>query len=169
MSKSNAKRILHTLTTGKKCISLWSMPNAHKCQYISTPLAARYRCWNLDDSLVYSNYRTISTTFIHNSPLALKQKSNSDDNNKKTSDRKPNIKIEKQESQSNVDTKGSEKTENSNQDDVVPPEKEEKLSMTARFRKMYKEYWYVLLPVHIVTSSCWFGGFYYLSTRYMNI
>lgn len=41
----------------------------------------------------------------------------------------------------------------------------QQLTMTARFKKMYKEYWYVLLPVHIGTSSIWLGGFYYLSTR----
>ncbi|XP_002025328.2 uncharacterized protein C18orf19 homolog A [Drosophila persimilis] len=33
----------------------------------------------------------------------------------------------------------------------------------AKFRHMYKQYWYVLIPVHCVTSIGWFGGFYYLS------
>lgn len=28
---------------------------------------------------------------------------------------------------------------------------------------MYKEYWYVVLPVHCFTSVFWFGGFYYLA------
>ncbi|KAL1123847.1 hypothetical protein AAG570_001618 [Ranatra chinensis] len=28
---------------------------------------------------------------------------------------------------------------------------------------MYRDYWYVLLPVHVVTSCGWFGGFYYLA------
>lgn len=40
-----------------------------------------------------------------------------------------------------------------------------KLGLFARFKKMYKEYWYVLLPAHLVTSAVWFGSFYYLSTR----
>ncbi|CAH0726075.1 unnamed protein product, partial [Brenthis ino] len=26
---------------------------------------------------------------------------------------------------------------------------------------MYKDYWYVVLPVHMTTSALWFGGFYY--------
>lgn len=39
------------------------------------------------------------------------------------------------------------------------------LGLFARFKKMYKEYWYVLLPVHVVTSAGWLTGFYYLSKR----
>lgn len=42
---------------------------------------------------------------------------------------------------------------------------EEKLGLFARFKKMSKEYWYVLLPVHVLTSTVWLGGFYYLSVR----
>lgn len=41
---------------------------------------------------------------------------------------------------------------------VQPP-----LGLFARFKKMYKEYWYILLPVHVVTSAVWLGGFYYLA------
>lgn len=44
-----------------------------------------------------------------------------------------------------------------------PAEKEEKLGLIARFKKMTKEYWYVLIPVHVFTSCFWFGGFYYAS------
>jgi hypothetical protein len=40
-----------------------------------------------------------------------------------------------------------------------------KLGLVARFKKMAKEYWYVLIPVHVVTSSIWLGSFYYASTR----
>ncbi|EEB15890.1 conserved hypothetical protein [Pediculus humanus corporis] len=34
---------------------------------------------------------------------------------------------------------------------------------------MYKEYWYVLIPVHLITSSIWFGGFYYLAASGIDI
>lgn len=44
-----------------------------------------------------------------------------------------------------------------------------KLGLIARFRKMYKEYWYVLVPVHCVTSVFWFGGFYYASTSGVDV
>jgi hypothetical protein len=40
-----------------------------------------------------------------------------------------------------------------------------KLSLFARFKQMYKDYYYVLIPVHIVTSIGWFGGFYHASHR----
>lgn len=44
-------------------------------------------------------------------------------------------------------------------------QKEKKLSLFQRFKEMYKKYWYVLVPVHLVTSAFWFGGFYYLAKR----
>ena len=43
--------------------------------------------------------------------------------------------------------------------------KEKQLSIYQKLKKMYKEYWYVLIPVHLITSSIWFGGFYYLAAR----
>ncbi|EFA03807.2 uncharacterized protein C18orf19 homolog B [Tribolium castaneum] len=44
-----------------------------------------------------------------------------------------------------------------------------KPSIFQRFKQMYKEYWYVLLPVHLVTSAAWFGGFYYLAKSGVDI
>lgn len=44
-------------------------------------------------------------------------------------------------------------------------EKEKKLSIFKRFKQLYRDYWYVLVPVHLVTSAGWFGGFYYLAKR----
>lgn len=41
-----------------------------------------------------------------------------------------------------------------------------KLSLFQRFKAMYRDYWYVLLPVHVVTSVGWFVGFYYVAKRY---
>lgn len=40
---------------------------------------------------------------------------------------------------------------------------DKQLGLIARFKKMAKEYWYVLIPVHCFTSCFWFGGFYYAS------
>ncbi|XP_017078070.1 protein FAM210A [Drosophila eugracilis] len=37
------------------------------------------------------------------------------------------------------------------------------MGLFAKFKHMYKQYWYVLIPVHVFTSVGWFGGFYYLS------
>lgn len=44
-------------------------------------------------------------------------------------------------------------------------EESQHLGLFARFKKMAKEYWYVLIPVHVVTSSVWIGAFYYASKR----
>jgi len=40
------------------------------------------------------------------------------------------------------------------------PKEEEKVSIFQKFKKMSKDYWYVLVPVHVATSLVWFGGFY---------
>lgn len=54
----------------------------------------------------------------------------------------------------------------SNDKELPEPPPEKKLSLFKRFKDMYKKYWYVLVPVHVVTSTFWFGGFYYLAKRY---
>ncbi|XP_034828102.1 uncharacterized protein C18orf19 homolog A [Maniola hyperantus] len=46
-------------------------------------------------------------------------------------------------------------------DPKTPQEPEKKPGLIQRFKQMYKDYWYVLLPVHMTTSAIWFGGFYY--------
>ncbi|XP_068251178.1 uncharacterized protein C18orf19 homolog A isoform X2 [Palaemon carinicauda] len=38
--------------------------------------------------------------------------------------------------------------------------KEEKLSLVQKFKLMYKQYWYVLIPVHVATSLVWYGSFF---------
>lgn len=48
------------------------------------------------------------------------------------------------------------------EDDLLPPKN---LGIIARFRAMYKQYWYVMVPVHVITSTGWLMGFYYLSKR----
>lgn len=42
------------------------------------------------------------------------------------------------------------------------PEDKKKKTLFQNFKQMYRDYWYVLVPVHVVTSVAWFGGFYYL-------
>ncbi|KAI9582052.1 uncharacterized protein C18orf19 homolog A [Glossina fuscipes] len=36
------------------------------------------------------------------------------------------------------------------------------LSQFQKLKLMYKKYWYVLIPVHLITSTCWIVGFYYM-------
>lgn len=40
-----------------------------------------------------------------------------------------------------------------------------KLGLIQRFKEMYRDYWYVLVPVHVATSAVWFGSFYYAVRR----
>lgn len=67
-----------------------------------------------------------------------------------------------QEAPVKIETK---KQDNQDEKPSVKTQLEQKISLTAKFKKMWKDYWYVLLPVHLVTSSLWLGGLYYLSTR----
>lgn len=46
-----------------------------------------------------------------------------------------------------------------------PADTEQKLSIFQRFKKTYKEHGKVLIGVHLITSTIWFGSFY-LSVRW---
>ena len=37
-----------------------------------------------------------------------------------------------------------------------------KTGIVAKFKQMFKDYWYVLVPVHVATSIVWFGSFYFM-------
>lgn len=49
------------------------------------------------------------------------------------------------------------------EDQKKEDEEPEKLTLFQKFKRMYRDYWYVLVPVHLVTSAAWLGGFYYLA------
>jgi hypothetical protein len=61
------------------------------------------------------------------------------------------------------DEKNAQHDEKDKEAIVDPIEEYKKLGLFARFKRMTKEYWYVLIPVHCFTSCFWFGGFYYAS------
>lgn len=62
----------------------------------------------------------------------------------------------------NVATNGNKQTEKSKIEEPNTAEAQ-KLSLLQRFKQMYRDYWYVLVPVHLITSLGWFAGFYYLA------
>ncbi|XP_023242423.1 protein FAM210A-like [Centruroides sculpturatus] len=66
----------------------------------------------------------------------------------RTLENKPKHKLEKEE----------ELAENANEE-----KEEKKMSLVQRYKTMLKEYWYVLIPVHVATSLVWFGSFYYVA------
>lgn len=65
----------------------------------------------------------------------------------------------------NFATNGNKQTEKSKVEEPNTAEAQ-KLSLLQRFKQMYRDYWYVLVPVHLITSLGWFAGFYYLAKRY---
>lgn len=38
-----------------------------------------------------------------------------------------------------------------------------------RFKNMAKKYWYIVLPVHMVTSTIWFGSFYFIASSGVDV
>lgn len=40
-----------------------------------------------------------------------------------------------------------------------------KLSLYGKIKAMYRDYWYVLVPVHVASSVVFFGAFYYAASR----
>eukprot|EP00088_Acartia_fossae_P046033 TRINITY_DN4965_c0_g1_i1.p1 TRINITY_DN4965_c0_g1~~TRINITY_DN4965_c0_g1_i1.p1 ORF type:complete len:280 (-),score=41.78 TRINITY_DN4965_c0_g1_i1:162-1001(-) len=50
-----------------------------------------------------------------------------------------------------------------------PDKDQPKEGIVKRFKKMAKDYWYVLIPVHVATSIVWFGGFYVLAKSGVDI
>lgn len=61
---------------------------------------------------------------------------------------------------------------------VKPPEEEEhepdplldkSIGLVQRFKKTFKQYGKVMIPVHLLTSSVWFGTFYYAAMKGVNV
>lgn len=73
---------------------------------------------------------------------------------------------------------GSHKTPQETKPDVPPdaapqpevdPLQDKSISLYQRFKKTFKQYGKVMVPVHLVTSSVWFGAFYYAAMKGVNV
>lgn len=51
----------------------------------------------------------------------------------------------------------------------VPENVKESLSIFQRFKNMAKKYWYIVLPVHLVTSALWLGSFYFIASSGVDV
>lgn len=123
------------------------------------------RNWvNLNRNLSVDLVRQFSTSANHKNQSEFKLKPKKNEGFKANKD-EIHGKTEDFGNQSKTESSTGENEKRNEKEHLETEGVEEKLSMTAKFKKMYKEYWYVLLPVHIATSSIWLGGFYYLSTR----
>lgn len=51
----------------------------------------------------------------------------------------------------------------------VDPLQDKSIGLFQRFKRTFKQYGKVLIPVHLVTSSVWFGTFYYAAMKGVNV
>ncbi|XP_015710636.1 protein FAM210A [Coturnix japonica] len=51
----------------------------------------------------------------------------------------------------------------------VDPLQDKSISLVQRFKKTFKQYGKVMIPVHLVTSTVWFGSFYYAAMNGVNV
>ncbi|XP_074843609.1 protein FAM210A isoform X2 [Carettochelys insculpta] len=49
------------------------------------------------------------------------------------------------------------------------PLQDKSISLFQRFKKTFKQYGKVMIPVHLLTSSVWFGSFYYAAMKGVNV
>lgn len=170
-TQPSTSRVLYNCTLDKSYGTSSKTLQTHPHHYSIVLGAIHAKQWKLSGTtnLVTINHRCLCTSLPHNGQAALKPKSpGSNDKRKEPKDKEKSIAANKigNKSKNGAEETAAEKaTQATEQPDLDVPESEEKLSLTAKFKKMYKEYWYVLLPVHIFTSTFWFAGFYYMSTR----
>lgn len=50
-------------------------------------------------------------------------------------------------------------------DSELDPLQDKSISLVQRFKKTFKQYGKVMIPVHLVTSTVWFGSFYYAAMK----
>ncbi|XP_030638466.1 uncharacterized protein C18orf19 homolog B [Chanos chanos] len=51
----------------------------------------------------------------------------------------------------------------------VDPLQDKSIGLYQRFKKTFKQYGKVMIPVHLVTSTVWFGTFYYAAMKGVNV
>ncbi|XP_072460264.1 protein FAM210A [Notamacropus eugenii] len=51
----------------------------------------------------------------------------------------------------------------------LDPLQDKSISLYQRFKKTFRQYGKVMIPVHIVTSGLWFGTFYYAALKGVNV
>ncbi|XP_063042006.1 uncharacterized protein C18orf19 homolog A [Engraulis encrasicolus] len=51
----------------------------------------------------------------------------------------------------------------------IDPLQDKSIGLVQRFKKTFKQYGKVMIPVHLLTSSVWFGSFYYAAMHGVNV
>ncbi|XP_029361162.1 uncharacterized protein C18orf19 homolog B [Echeneis naucrates] len=70
---------------------------------------------------------------------------------------------------STVRTQDVQKEEVVSESVEVDPLQDKSIGLFQRFKKTFKQYGKVMIPVHLVTSSVWFGTFYYAAMKGVNV
>ncbi|KAM9852739.1 protein FAM210A-like [Aulostomus maculatus] len=52
---------------------------------------------------------------------------------------------------------------------LVDPLQDKSVGLVQRFKRTFKQYGKVMIPVHLLTSSVWFGTFYYAAMKGVNV
>ncbi|XP_004620169.2 protein FAM210A [Sorex araneus] len=60
-------------------------------------------------------------------------------------------------------------SETSEKKEELDPLQDTSISLYQRFKKTFRQYGKVLIPVHLITSGVWFGAFYYAAIKGMNV
>lgn len=76
---------------------------------------------------------------------------------------------EKPQSSSTSQTQEVKKEEAGSDVAEVDPLQDKSIGLVQRFKRTFKQYGKVMIPVHLVTSSVWFGTFYYAAMKGVNV
>lgn len=57
----------------------------------------------------------------------------------------------------------------SDQKEEADPLQDKSISLYQRFKRTFRQYGKVLIPVHLITSGVWFGTFYYAAIKGVNV
>ncbi|XP_060798402.1 uncharacterized protein C18orf19 homolog A [Neoarius graeffei] len=55
------------------------------------------------------------------------------------------------------------------QDDSADPLQDQSMGLAQRFKRTFKQYGKVMIPMHLLTSCMWFSGFYYATMKGVNV
>ncbi|KAM6995445.1 uncharacterized protein C18orf19 homolog B [Tautogolabrus adspersus] len=76
---------------------------------------------------------------------------------------------EEPQSTSVPSTQEEQKREAAPDAEEVDPLQDKSIGLVQRFKRTFKQYGKVMIPVHLLTSSVWFGTFYYAAMKGVNV
>ncbi|KAM9098379.1 protein FAM210A [Sarcophilus harrisii] len=68
-----------------------------------------------------------------------------------------------------VSSSGTAQGRSAEKKETLDPLQDKSISLYQRFKKTFRQYGKVMIPVHLVTSGIWFGTFYYAASKGVNV